>query len=82
MSPKKGWCQYSEEEKTLMRQAVVNANSDTPFPPKYAAAYLGKSLSTLQHMRCHQTDGIKYIKVGGHIIYRRRDLDEYLDKYG
>lgn len=81
MIPRKGWSQYSEEEKSSMRQAVVNADENTPFPPKYAAAYLGKSISTLQHMRCHQSDGIKYIKVGGQIIYRRRDLDEYLNRY-
>ena len=80
MIQRKQWSQYNDEEKALMKKDVMEAHEDTPFPPEYAASYLGKSPSTLQHMRCQQSYGITYSKIGGHVIYRRKYLDKYLDK--
>lgn len=77
---RKKWSEYTSDELALMRETVANASPATPFSPEYAAAYLRKSISTLQYMRCHKTDAITYSKVGGHVIYRRRHLDEYLDR--
>lgn len=77
---KKRWSEYTSDELEFMREAVANASPATPFSPEYAAAYLRKSVNTLQHMRCHKTDAITYSKIGGHVIYRRRHLDEYLDR--
>lgn len=79
MSRKKTWSAYTDDEKELLKQKVIEAAPETPFPPEFAAAYIGKSLHTLQHMRCHQSDAIKYSKVGRHILYRKKHLDEYLD---
>jgi len=79
MSRKKTWSAYTDNEKELLRQKVIEAAPETPFPPEFAAAYIGKSLHTLQHMRCHQSDAITYSKVGRHILYRKKHLDEYLD---
>lgn len=80
MIPKKPWNKYTEQEKEVMRTAVLYAPPDTPFTPEYAAAYLGKSSSTLQYIRSHVTDGITYSKIGGHIRYLKRDLDRYLER--
>lgn len=79
MSRKKTWSEYTDEEKEVLRQKVIEAAPEAPFPPEFAAAYIGKSLHTLQHMRCHKSDTITYSKVGRHILYRKRHLDEYLD---
>ena len=72
MIAKKSWAKYTPQEKDLMRTAVIHAPPTAPFSPEYAAAYLGKSSSTLQHMRSHVTDGIRYSK---------RDLDAYIESH-
>lgn len=76
---RKKWTEYTSDELAFMREAVANASADTPFSPEYAGAYLNKSPSTLQYMRCHKSDAITYSKIGGHIVYRRKNLDTYLD---
>lgn len=80
MIKKKPWNSYTEQEKLFMKDVVTNSTSDTPFSPEYAAAYLGKSVYTLQYMRCHSTDSITYSKVGRHVIYRKKHLDEYINR--
>lgn len=77
---RKRWLDYTSEELALMKQMVEASSGDTPFSPEYAASYIGKSPSTLQHMRCHQSNGITYSKIGGHVVYRRKHLDEYLNR--
>ena len=79
MLRKKSWSEYTDDEKEFLKQKVAEADENTPFSPEFAAAYIGKSLHTLQHMRCHQSDGITYSKVGRHVLYRKKHLDEYLD---
>ncbi|WP_198334120.1 MerR family transcriptional regulator [Psychrobacter namhaensis] len=79
MYRKKTWSEYTDDEKEVLRQKVIEAAPETPFPPEFAAAYIGKSLHTLQHMRCHQSQAITYSKAGRHVLYRKRHLDEYLD---
>lgn len=79
MLRKKNWSEYTDYEKELLKQKVAEADENTPFSPEFAAAYIGKSLHTLQHMRCHQSNGITYSKVGRHVIYRKKHLDAYLD---
>ncbi len=79
MLRRKNWSDYTQPEKDIMRQIVIEADIDTPFTSEYAAAYLGKSTSTLQYMRCHQSDAITYSKIGRHVLYRKRHLDQYID---
>lgn len=80
MSNKK-WSSYTKEEKNHMRTEVIKAGEDDFFPPQYAAAYLGKSPSTLQYWRCNKSkDTITYIKAGRHILYKKKHLDEYLER--
>ncbi|WP_019672543.1 helix-turn-helix domain-containing protein [Psychrobacter lutiphocae] len=79
MLRKKNWSEYTNDEKELLKQKVAEADENTPFSPEFAAAYIGKSLHTLQHMRCHQSNGITYSKVGRHVMYRKKHLDAYLD---
>ncbi|MGM8908969.1 helix-turn-helix domain-containing protein [Psychrobacter sp. 1U1] len=81
MTRRKNWSLYTHEEIESMKKSVTEAHPNTPFSPEYAAAYLGKSISTLQYMRCHKSDGIIYSKVGGHIVYRKKHLEEYLNKF-
>lgn len=79
MLRKKNWSEYTDYEKELLKKKVAEADENTPFSPEFAAAYIGKSLHTLQHMRCHQSNGITYSKVGRHVMYRKKHLDAYLD---
>lgn len=76
----KPWSQYTDEEKIWMKNVVVNAPASTPFSPSYAACYIGKTPSSLQYMRCNDSNGIVYSKVGGRVIYRKKHLDAYLDR--
>ena len=43
-----------------------------------AAAHLGLAQSTVEKMR-HEGRGPRFLKIGGKVVYRRRDLDSYLD---
>ena len=78
MLPKKHWPDYSVEEIAEMRDEVIHAAPNTPFSPEYVAAYLGMSPSTLQKMRSYKTDGIAYSKIGGHVRYIKKNIDDYL----
>jgi hypothetical protein len=51
--------------------------------PSQAALYTGLSESTLAKLRMrHMRDGgPKYIKVSGCVIYRRSDLDAWMDEH-
>lgn len=79
MIKRKAWTSYTEEEKQMMKNTVSDSDPSTPFSPDYAAAYLGKSFHTLQYMRCHHSNTIIYSKIGRHVVYRKKHLDEYLD---
>ena len=79
MLRRKNWSDYTQFEKDMMKKVVIEADLDTPFTSEYAAAYLGKSVSTLQYMRCHQSNAIIYSKTGHHVLYRKRHLDQYID---
>ena len=43
-----------------------------------AADYLGLKKGTLINWRCTKKEGIPYIKVGGRVSYRQKDLDQWL----
>ena len=45
-----------------------------------AAEFLGLSVQTLANWR-HRRTGPPYIKIGGRIVYRWPDLNEFLEKY-
>lgn len=76
---KKTWRQVSRSEKIDMAQYVIDSPPNTPLSAEYTASYLGMSTATLQKMRCEDTNGIKFTKVGRQVIYYKRDLDSYLD---
>lgn len=48
-----------------------------------AADYLGLSMSTLNKLRLapKRADGPAFAKIGGRVIYRRQDLDRWLEDY-
>jgi len=45
-----------------------------------AARYLGLRPATLRNMRHRGTIEIAYYKIGGRVMYDRRDLDKYLEQ--
>lgn len=47
--------------------------------PREAAEYLGMGESTLRRMAA-QTRGLKTVVIGNMPKYRRRDLDEFIDR--
>ena len=51
--------------------------------PPQAAQYTGLSESTLAklRMRHKRAEGPRYIKISGCIIYRRSDLDDWMDSH-
>lgn len=79
MIERKNWKDYTPQEKELMKTAVMYASDDTPFPPEYAAAFLGKSLHTLQAWRSNKTDMLRYSKIGGGVVYLKRHLKEFIE---
>ncbi|RWX13459.1 DNA-binding protein [Rhizobium hidalgonense] len=47
-------------------------------PARKAAAYLGVSQKTLANWRCSGTRGLPYVQVGGRVLYRQSDLDDFI----
>jgi hypothetical protein len=47
-------------------------------PARKAAEYLGVSQKTLANWRCSGTRGLQYVQVGSRILYRQRDLDDFI----
>ncbi len=52
-------------------------------PAKQASAYAKISTSKLAKLRMRENRGVgpQYIKVGGTVLYRRSDLDAWLDAH-
>lgn len=75
---KKTWQQVSKNEKMVMAQYVIGSPPNTPLSAEHAASYLGVSTATLQKMRCEDTNGIMFTKIGRQVIYYKKDLDAYL----
>ncbi len=53
------------------------ADPEQKFNQNAAAAYLGSNPRTLEGWRVRD-GGPRFIKVGRRVVYRRRDLDEWL----
>ena len=45
-----------------------------------AARFLGVQVSTLQAWRTRNTYQLKFIKVGGLVRYRQKDIDEFVER--
>lgn len=45
-----------------------------------AAAYIGAAPTTLPVWRCTKRVPLPYIKVGRKVLYRKRDLDAFLEQ--
>jgi hypothetical protein len=58
----------------------VEHNSERLIDEKEAGAYLHVSARTLQGFRLRR-EGPAYVKIGGRVRYRLRDLDKYLDDH-
>ncbi|MGP4905149.1 helix-turn-helix domain-containing protein [Psychrobacter faecalis] len=76
---KKTWRQMSRNEKMAMAQYVIDSPPHTPLSAEHAASYLGISTATLQKMRCEDTNGILFTKIGRQIVYYKKDLESYLN---
>ena len=59
-------------------QETTNVIYGENFDTELASKYLHLAKQTLANFR-HQRRGPKYIKLSGKILYRRADLDEYLN---
>lgn len=46
-----------------------------------AADYLGVSKDTLRHWRAHDRGPYSWLTPGNRVVYRRDDLDRYLDEH-
>lgn len=51
--------------------------------PVEAAWYTGISTSKLAKLRMmeHREDGPRFVKISGCVIYKRRDLDDWIDRH-
>jgi predicted site-specific integrase-resolvase len=47
---------------------------------RQAAAEIGVAEATLSHWRTVGSQKLSYIKVGGRVMYRRSDLNKWLDE--
>jgi predicted DNA-binding transcriptional regulator AlpA len=70
-----------EELLGSMRQGTASVLEN--MRPAQAAQYTGMSVSTLAklRMRHNRSGGPKYLKITGCVIYRRSDLDAWMDQY-
>ena len=59
----------------------LNSNTGEIFRPPQAAEYLGISESKLAklRMKANRADGPRFSKIAGCIIYRRANLDTWVD---
>ena len=75
-----------------MRKCKANSSGESAdrqkqapeyFRPLAASQYTGVSESTLAklRMRCNRPDGPKCAKMNGCVIYRRVDLDEWIERH-
>lgn len=55
-------------------------DSETIFSREEAAAYLGLSPSTISNWVCTKRYTLKYFRVGRSVRYRKRDLDEFIQR--
>lgn len=63
-----------------MDAAVVEARSPL-MPPPAASAYLGGiPEATLAVWRCTNRVKLPFVRIGGRVMYRRVDLDEFIAK--
>ncbi|ARO31716.1 transcriptional regulator protein [Rhizobium sp. NXC14] len=51
---------------------------ETLLSASHAAEYLGVSQKTLANWRCSGTRGLPYVQVGGRVLYRQSDLDDFI----
>ena len=64
-----------------MRQEALShvpTDLDQCCDTRAAAALLGLKPSTLEAWRCAGRDGPRFLRLGRRVVYRRRDLLEYL----
>jgi excisionase family DNA binding protein len=47
--------------------------------PQQAARYLGRTEGTLQTWRCTGKHALPFVKSGGRVLYRLKDLDTWLE---
>ncbi|MEO1407770.1 MAG: DNA-binding protein [Pseudomonadota bacterium] len=66
---------YGSDERAVVPDAMENMRAQA------AAAYLGVSESFLAklRMRDKRASGPRFIKIAGCVIYRRTDLDDWLE---
>ncbi|WP_370645824.1 helix-turn-helix transcriptional regulator [Corynebacterium sp. ACRQP] len=69
----------SKDVKTL-RVVDVDAVPVYAVNTEDAASFVGLSVKTLANMRSDGT-GPKYLKVGSKVLYRVRDLENWIDSY-
>ncbi|MBC8194215.1 MAG: helix-turn-helix domain-containing protein [Acidimicrobiia bacterium] len=64
-------------ELTAVSLNKTNSAGSDLLDPEQAAAYLNTSIRHIRRMRdeCR----IAYVKIGGKLRYRRRDLDDFVD---
>lgn len=58
-------------------RALENNGATRPvFSTKQAAEYLGVSTTSIERMRSEYR--IPFVRLGGRIVYRRKDLDQFI----
>lgn len=59
--------------------SATNATNDRKLDTAEAAQYVGLATSTLITDRCTRRLGIPYLKLGRKVLYRQRDLDQWIE---
>lgn len=65
----------------VRRKSNVSSETDGWLDAKAAAAYLGLSATTFDKYRYQSRVKIKGYKVGGKLLYKRKDLDSFVKLY-
>lgn len=61
----------------IARALESNGATRPVFNTKQAAEYLGLSTTTLERMRSDYS--IPFVRLGGRVAYRRKDLDQFVE---
>ena len=76
-----GWCAAAPRphETTGLPPAIGPPIGDRLLNTRETAAYLGLGVSTVHKWRSIKSNGPPFLKLGRRVLYRRADLDAWLD---
>lgn len=80
INPRRGISEQLEAIMARLDQQSASAPAKAALPPAEAAEYIGFGVSTMRRWRAEGV-GPNYVKHGSSIVYRVKDLDDWLRRH-